>query len=171
MIVCILSIGGAVYAATDGAVFDYMYTFITGGIAYEKTESSIMGESSVSTVAMTSDAVLTTEGAGFPLLFEDGRLYFTGDGGKTDITDNISETEPYYIDVIDETGILHRFNIGGRPEEGYYGYNEMIFDEEGMFRAGTGFLGAQIDEQGMPEWYRKGIEEAVGLEIPPSPSN
>lgn len=171
LVICLLSIGSAVYAATDGAVFDYMYTFLTGGVAYEKTESGIMGETSVSTVAVTAEAALRGEGEGFPLFFEEGRLYFTGDGGKTDITEKISETEPYYMDVIDETGILHRFNIGGRAEEGCFGYNEMIFDEKGVFRAGTGSLGEKIDmSSGMPEWYRKGVEEATGLEIPPSTS-
>lgn len=151
-LVCLLSIGGAAYAMTDG--FRALFTFISGGAIYETTEGGAVS-SSVSAVTMQDEP-------GIPLLLEEGRLYFTGDGDKTDITEFISETEPYFIDVMDEEGNTHTFIIGGRPEEGYYGYNEMIIDTEGVFRGGAGSWGSKID--GTPEWMKKG-SNAVYSEI------
>ena len=144
-LVCLLSIGGAAYAMTDG--FRALFTFISGGAIYETTEGSIMGTTDITAVAMQDEP-------GVPLLVEEGRLYFTGDGGKTDITDLISETEPYFIDVVDEEGNTHKFIVGGSPEEGYYGYGEIIIDTEGVIRGSAGSWGSKIE--GTPEWMRKG---------------
>ena len=161
-LVCLLSVSGVAYAMTDG--FQALFTFISGGAIYEteSTEGNIV-YSSVTVAAMHDEP-------GVPLLLEDGRLYFTGDGGKTDITDFISETEPYFIDVIDEEGNTHRFIVGGRPEEECYGYNEMIIDTEGVFRGGSGSCGSKIDmTEGTPEWMEKGsnavFSETYGIPI------
>ena len=154
-LVCLLSVGGVAYAMTDG--FHVLFTFISGGAIYETSEGGVMTTTSVSGTASE-----TGDEPGVPLLLEDGRLYFTGDGGKTDITDLISETEPYFIDVIDEKGNTHKFIVGGRPEEGYYGYDEMIIDTEGAFRGGAGRWGSKIE--GTPEWMKKG-ENAIYSEV------
>ena len=155
-LVCLLSIGGVAYAVTDG--FRALFTFIGGSAVYETTEGSIMGSTSVTTIELKDEP-------GIPLLLEEGRLYFTGDGGKTDITDFISETEPYFIDVMDEEGNTHTFIIGGRPEAEYYGYAEMIIDTEGVFRGSVGSLGSKIDmTEGDPEWLKKG-RNAVFSEV------
>ena len=153
-LVCLLSVGGVAYAVTDG--FGALFTFISGGAIYETTESSITGTTSVTAVTMQDEP-------GIPLLLQDGRLYFTGDGGKTDITDFVSETEPYFIDVMDEEGNTHRFIVGGSPAEGYYGYFEMIIDTEGIFRGGAGNFGSKIDMiGGTPEWLQKGRSDVFG---------
>ena len=147
-LVCLLSVGGVAYAVTDG--FGALFTFIGGGAIYETTESTV--------VTMQAEP-------GIPLLLQDGRLYFTGDGGKTDITDFVSETEPYFIDVMDEEGNTHRFIVGGSPAEGYYGYFEMIIDTEGILRGGAGNFGSKIDMSGdRPEWLKKG-ENTVYSEV------
>lgn len=163
VLMCLLSIGGVAYAVTDG--FGALFTFISGGAIYETTESTDgdIVSSSVTVVTMQDEP-------GIPLLLEDGRLYFTGDGGKTDITDLISETEPYFIDVIDEEGNTHKFIVGGRPEAEYYGYAEMIIDTEGVFRGGAGSFGSKIDMiEGDPEWLKKGqdavFSETYGVPI------
>lgn len=152
-LICLLSIGGVAYAMTDG--FRAVFTFISGGAIYETEESvTIFGEvKSTTAVEMSGD----TE-SGVPLLLEEGRLYFTGDGGKTDITDLISETEPYFIDVIDEEGNTHKFILGGRAEEEYYGFEEFIFDSKGEMRGGVGFFGNQVNHTS--GWVKKG-EDAV----------
>ena len=152
-LVCLVSVGGVAYAMTDG--FHALFTFISGGAIYETTESNVMGSTSVTTVTMQGEP-------GIPLLLKDGRLYFTGDGGKTDITDFVSETEPYFIDVADEEGNTHRFIVGGSPEEGYYGYSEMIIDTEGVLRGGTGSWSSKSGDK--PEWLKKG-ENAVYGEV------
>ena len=152
-LVCLLSIGGAAYAMTDG--FRALFTFISGGAIYETTEGGAVS-SSVSAVTMQDEP-------GIPLLLQDGRLYFTGDGGKTDITDFVSETEPYFIDVVDGEGNTHKFIVGGSPEEGYYGYSEMIIDAEGVIRGGVGNFGSKIDTiEGTPEWLQKGRSDVFG---------
>ena len=152
-LVCLLSVGGVAYAMTDG--FQALFTFIGGGAIYETTESSMMGTKGVTAVTMQGEW-------GIPLLLQDGRLYFTGDGGKTDITDFVSETEPYFIDVVDEEGNTHKFIMGGSPEEGYYGYSEMIIDTEGVLRGGTGNWNSKSGDR--PEWLKKG-ENAVYSEV------
>ena len=152
-LVCLLSVGGVAYAMTDG--FRALFTFIGGGAIYETTESSNMGTTDVTVVTMQDKW-------GIPLLLQDGRLYFTGDGGKTDITDFVSETEPYFIDVVDEEGNTHKFIVGGSPEEGYYGYSEMIIDTEGVLRGGTGNWSSKSGDR--PEWLKKGTN-AVYSEV------
>ena len=152
-LVCLLSAGGVAYAMKDG--FRTLFTFIGGGAIYETTDESITGSTSVTTVTMQGEP-------GIPLLLKDGRLYFTGDGGKTDITDFVSETEPYFIDVVDEEGNTHKFIVGGSPEEGYYGYSEMIIDTEGALRGGSGNWSSKSGER--PEWLKKG-ENAVYGEV------
>ena len=160
----LLSAGGVAYAATDGELFQYIYTFISGGGIYETKEYTGFGEESTVTVVMggaeTADENGTAQ-AGVPLVLQDGRLYFTGDGSKTDITDNISEEEPYYIDVTDEAGNTHRFIIGGRAEAGCYGYNEILIDSEGNVRGGVGNFGAKVEESA--EWLQKAEEEVLNL--------
>ena len=151
-LVCLLSAGGAAYAMTDG--FRSLFTFISGGAIYETTEGGTVS-SSVSAVTMQDEP-------GIPLLLQDGRLYFTGDGGKTDITDFVSETEPYFIDVVDGEGNTHKFIVGGSPEEGYYGYSEMIIDAEGVIRGGVGNWSSKSGDR--PEWLKKG-SNAVYSEI------
>ena len=155
-LVCLLSVGGVAYAVTDG--FGALFTFISGGAIYETTESTDgdIVSSSVTVVTMQAEP-------GIPLLLQDGRLYFTGDGGKTDITDFVSETEPYFIDVVDEEGNTHKVIVGGSPAEGYYGYVEMIIDTEGMLRGGAGNFGSKIDMSGdRPEWLKKGENTVYG---------
>lgn len=150
--VCLLSAGGITYAMTDGQLFDYV--FISGGGIYEETESSLFGEKS--TVSIVGSVDIDNE-PGVPLLFEEGRLYFTGDGGKTDITDEISETEPCVFNVVDDMGNTHKFIIGGRAEKDYYGYDEELYDSEGVYRGGVGSYGYMINFtlDNLPEWLEK----------------
>ena len=143
-LVCLLSVGGVAYAMTDG--FRALFTFISGGTIYESVEDG--------TVSTSITAIAMEDELGMPLLLEDGRLYFTGDGGKTDITDHISETEPYFIDVIDEEGNTHKFIVGGRLEDEFYGYDEMIIDAEGVYHGSAGRWGSKIEDT--PEWLKKG---------------
>ena len=156
-LICLLSIGGVAYAMTDG--FRAVLTFISGGAIYETEESvTILGEVKSSTAVEVGG---DTE-SGVPLLLEEDRLYFTGDGGNTDITDLISETEPYFIDVIDAEGNTHKFVLGGRAEEEYFGYVEFIIDSEGEMRGGAGAFGSQV--QHTPEWLKKG-EDTIYSEV------
>ena len=163
-VAAILSIGTVAYATTDGELFHYIYTFLSGGGIYETTEYSILGEESTVTAVMAEAeaAAVSEEGntsVSGPLLFQDGRLYFTGDGGKTDITDKISEEEPYYIDVVDEMGNTHKFIIGGKAEGGCYGYQEILIDSEGKVRGGVGSYGAKVDASAT--WRQKADEEVM----------
>ena len=64
--------------------------------------------------------------------------------------------------MIDEEGNTHKFVLGGRPEEEYYGFVEFIIDSEGEMRGGAGAFGNQV--QRTPEWLKKG-EDAVYSEV------
>lgn len=50
----------------------------------------------------------------------------------------------------------------GRPEEEYYGYDEMIIDTEGVLHGSTGRWGSKIEDT--PEWLKKG-RDAVFSEM------
>lgn len=52
--------------------------------------------------------------------------------------------------------------MGGRPEKGYYGYDEMIIDTEGVFHGSAGRWGSKIEDT--PEWLKKG-RNAVFSEV------
>lgn len=167
-LLALISAGGVAYAATDGAVFHEireMFSMISGGTISETTTYYTDGSEEV-VVRGTSTAQMAGENSGFPLLLEEGRLYFTGDGEKRDITDEISETEPLYIDIIDEQGNTHKFVIGGKAQTGCYGYNEMLIDKDGTFRGATGSYGENMNiMEKTPEWLQKAEEEVIGYSM------
>lgn len=75
--ICLLSITTVAYAATNGQIFDYVYSFFSGGgIRYEEGEN---GESAT-IVTMGEDSVA-------PTVMDNGRLYFVAVGNHVDITD------------------------------------------------------------------------------------
>ena len=60
-----------------------------------------------------------TENMTEPVSFEDGRMFFVVNDEHIDITDQVSETEPYLYDYADEEGVIHYWIIGKkRPRAG-----------------------------------------------------
>ena len=120
--VLLLSLGIAAYSA--GKVF-----FGWGGnmeLRSERTEGGIENTVTVHTEDMTQ-----------PVSVEDGRLFFIVNGEHIDITDQVSETQPYLYQYTDEEGIVHYWIIGKNgPEPEHYGFAEYLQPPEGDWTAG-----------------------------------
>ena len=66
-----------------------------------------------------------TEAPAFAQL-RDGRLYFLGNGENIDITDQITEEEPYYYSYVDDYGLTHYMAVGYSGTIENYGIYEFI---------------------------------------------
>lgn len=157
--ICLLSITTVAYAATNGQIFDYVYSFFSGGgIRYEEGEN---GESAT-IVTMGEDSVA-------PAVMDNGRLYFVAAGNHVDITDKISEEKPFLFEITDDQGVIHKYIIGGLPKEEHFGYQEILFNEKGDCLGSSGSYGSQIkevrEECGIEDiaWLKNGKKQ-LGLE-------
>ena len=118
----ILSLSMAAYAAGQ-AIYGW------GGnmeIRAEKTEGGIETNVYVHTDNLTE-----------PVSFEDGRMFFIVNDEHIDITDQVSETQPYIYQFADEEGVLHYWIIGKNGSElEHYGYAEYLHPSESEWTAG-----------------------------------
>ena len=117
-----LSLGIAAYS-TGQVIFGW------GGnmeIHAEKTERGIQTNVYVHTDNLTE-----------PVSFENGRMIFIVHDEHIDITDQVSETQPYIYQFSDEEGVLHYWIIGKNgPELEHYGYAEYLHPSESEWTAG-----------------------------------
>ena len=80
--------------------------------------------------------VLHTDDLTEPVRFENGRMLFIVNGERIDVTDQVSETQPYLYDYTDGEGVVHCWAVGKNgPEPEHYGYAEYLY------REGEGWLG------------------------------
>ena len=118
----LLALGISAYSAGQ-AIFGWGRNM---EIRAEKTEGGIE-----TTVYVHTDDL--TE----PVSFENGRMYFIVNDEHIDITDQVSETQPYIYQYTDEEGVLHYWIIGKNgPELGHYGYAEYLHPTESDWTAG-----------------------------------
>ena len=91
---------------------------------------------------------------------EDGRLWFIVNGEHIDITDEISETEPFLYEYTDEGGVIHYWLIGKNgPELENWGYGEYLYKPEENWMAGySARTNLDPDSEG-PAWLEKGKEQ------------
>lgn len=62
-----------------------------------------------------------------PVRIENGRLYFIVNNEHIDITDEISETQPFIYQFTDSEDVLHYWIVGKNgPEPEHYGYAEYL---------------------------------------------
>ena len=117
-----LSLASAAYSSGQ-AIFGW------GGnmeIRAEKTEGGVHGTVYVHTDNLTE-----------PVSFENGRMIFIVHDEHIDITDQVSETQPYIYQFSDEEGVLHYWIIGKNgPELEHYGYAECLHPSESEWTAG-----------------------------------
>ena len=117
-----LSLGIAAYSAGQ-AIFGW------GGnieIRAEKTDGGIEANVYVHTENLTE-----------PVCFEDGRMFFIVNNEYIDITDQVSETQPYIYQFTDTEDILHYWIIGKNgPELEHYGFAEYLHTPESDWTAG-----------------------------------
>lgn len=74
-------------------------------------------------------AVVDTEAPPFARIVND-RLYFTGNGEKIDITDQIREEEPFYYSYVDDYGLTHYMAVGYSGSLENFGIYEFIREVE-----------------------------------------
>lgn len=77
-----------------------------------------------------------------------GRLYFLGNGEKLDITDQISQEDPYFYTHVDDYGLTHYMAVGFSGSLENFGIYEFIRDEAtGEWITGTGrnFLSSETE--------------------------
>ena len=97
-----------------------------------------------------------TENLTEPVSVEDGRLYFIVNDEHIDITEQISETEPFLYSYTDEEGVRHHWIVGKNgPEPWHYGYAEYLQPPEGDWFAG---YVARTDNNSAP-WLDKAQKE------------
>lgn len=102
-------------------------------------------DSDITIYEMTDDtgntvgiAGVDTESPGFARMVN-GRLYFLGNGEKTDITDSISQEEPYFYSYVDDYGLTHYMAVGYSGSLDNFGIYEFIRDAQtGEWVTGTG---------------------------------
>ena len=91
-----------------------------------------------------------------PVSVENGRMYFIVNDEHIDITDQVSETEPYIYQFTDEENVLHYWIIGKNgPELEHYGFAEYLHPSESEWT--TGYV-ARTNGNTAP-WLDKAKEE------------
>lgn len=115
MLALILLISPAARAAVNDLVVKYFFPGSDITIYEEKDENG----NTVSIVAVD------TEAAAFARIVN-GRLYFLGNGEKIDITDQITEEEPYYYSYEDDYGLTHYMTVGYSGSLENFGIYEFI---------------------------------------------
>ena len=150
--VCLLLVGeGTVYAATGSSMLGRFLSF-AGNAVFTKDVEEDGTENSTATYD-TSDAVAPAE-------YADGKLVFTANGEKIDITDQVSETQAYMYTYVDVEEVTHYLIVGGTPEE--FGYAEFMKDATGTWVGGY-FQGGVVGGDITPVWLENAKEQ---LDIP-----
>ena len=84
-----------------------------------------------------TNVLVHTDNLTEPVAFENGRMIFIVNDEHIDITDQVSETQPYIYHFTDEEGVTHYWIVGKNgPELKHYGYAEYIQPPEGVWTAG-----------------------------------
>lgn len=125
--------------AARAAVEDWVlrYVFPESGLSiYKQTDEN--GE-------VCNVMVVDTESPPFAYVRE-GRLYYSHNGEETDITDQITETQPYYHTYVDDYGLTHYRAVGYSGSVENYGIYEFVKGEDG-WEGGSGrnFLDAKTE--------------------------
>lgn len=72
-----------------------------------------------------------------PVCFEEDRMFFIVNGEHIDITDQVSETEPFLYHFTDSKGVVHYWIIGKNgPALRHYGYAEYLQPPGGDWMGG-----------------------------------
>ncbi|MDO5444634.1 MAG: hypothetical protein Q4F31_03320 [Eubacteriales bacterium] len=114
---------------------------------------------------VVSYSILHTDDLKEPVIFSDGRMLFVVNGESIDITDQISQSEPFRYEYTDDEGNTHYWFIGLNSDEPEnYGYAEYIQDPEGMWIGGySARVNIEADGSTSAQWLEKVKKE---LNIP-----
>ena len=117
------------------------------------TEDANTGESKSEVMVMT-DAI--TE----PVEIEDERIIFIVNDEHIDITDQMSETQPFSYNYVDDAGYTHYWIVGmNNAAKGEYGFGEFIMNSDGTWAGGySAFTNIDVNGDG-PAWLETGKEK------------
>ena len=144
----VLSLGVLTYAYGEQIVREVLGW--GGNMKMTESVNAENGETEKSVTVMTDS--LTD-----PVEIKNGKMYFVVNDEHIDITDSVSETEPYVYDYMDQDGYTHYWIIGlNGPEPEYYGYGEYIKDSDNTWVAGyTARINLDPDKD-LPAWLTQG---------------
>ena len=107
-----------------------------------------------------TQSILYTESLTEPVEIQDGRMYFIVNDERIDITDSVSETQPYEYSYIDEENVTHYWMIGlNGPELEHYGYGEFLQNADGEWLGGYVARTNMESDGSYPTWVSIGKEE------------
>ena len=118
-------------AAVEGWVVKYFFP---------ESDLTIYEQTDVGGNVVGIAGVVDTEAPPFARMVN-GRLYFLGNNEKIDITDEITEEQPYFYTYVDDYGLTHAMAVGYSGSIENYGIYEFIWEETGGTRdwvTGTG---------------------------------
>lgn len=155
----ICAVPAGVYAAWHGDIIQ----FISGGGRIAHYEDNLPSDATQEETEDYLSDILDQEMAQAEsdvdasdsyLKVENGRLILNPDGEKLDITDELSETEPYIHTVEPGDGTTHYLIIGGTIDN--YGLAEFVQTDDGQWQGG-------FSNNATGEWYINGVQQ---LELP-----
>lgn len=114
----ILIISPHARAAVNGWVLKYLFPE-SGMALYEETDAN---GNTVGIMGVDTEAKAFAE-------FREGRLYYTHNGEERDITDQITEQQPFYDSFVDEYGLTHYRAVGYSGSLENFGIYEFIREE------------------------------------------
>lgn len=156
-VICALPVG--VYTAWHGDIIQ----FISGGGRIAHYEDNLPSDATQEEIEEQLSDLLDQEIAQVDsnvdasesyLKLENGRLILDPEGEKLDITDELSETEPYIHTVESGDGTTHYLIIGGTIDN--YGLAEFVRTDDGQWQGG-------FSNNAIGEWYINGVQQ---LELP-----
>ena len=144
----VLSLGVLTYAYGEQIVRE-----ILGWGSNMKMTESINAENGETEKLVT----VMTDSLTNPVEIKNGKIYFVVNDEHIDITDSVSESDPYVYNYKDQDGYTHYWIIGlNGPEPEYYGYGEYIKDSDGSWVAGyTARINLDPDKE-LPAWLTQG---------------
>ena len=153
----IFSLGGVAYAH-GGQILREILGW-GGNMKVSETTDEETGETEKTVTVMTES--LTD-----PVQIESGKMFFVVNDEHIDITDSVSESEPFVYDYQDSDGYTHYWIVGlNGPGPGYYGYGEYIKDNDGAWVAGyTARINLDPDKES-PKWLSEG-KQIIGGDCP-----
>ena len=127
-------------AAVEGWVMKYVFSGSDLTI-YQQTDP----QGNVTGIMATVD----TEAPAFAQVV-DGRLYFLGNGENLDITDEISEDNPFFYTYVDNYGLTHAMAVGYSGSIENYGIYEFIWEDvdgqrDWVTGSGRNFLSSETE--------------------------
>ena len=108
-----------------------------------------------------SISILYTESLNDPVEISDGRMIFIVNNENIDITDQISETDAFRYEYVDEEGNIHFWLVGLNSDNiENFGYAEYIKDPSGTWAGGySARVNTEADGSTSAQWLEKAKSE------------